>query len=156
MISKVKGFFKDFEGSGVVDGEDTLSGELNVSVKTGSITTNEENRDEHLKSADFFDAETFPEATFRSTGVEPGKSPSEFVLHGNLTIKDVTKPVSFDVSVGGVATDPYGQTKAAAEAVATINRTDFGLTWNQALEAGGVLVSEKVTIVADVQAVLNR
>jgi polyisoprenoid-binding protein YceI len=144
MVSKVRGSFTDV--SGTVDvAEDVTDSVANVVIKTASVNTGTADRDAHLKSADFFDAETYPDMTFVSTGFD-GET-----LTGDLTIKDVTKPVTLDVEFNGVATDPWGNEKAGFEATADINRTDWNLNWNAALEKGGVLVSEKIKLVLDVQ-----
>jgi polyisoprenoid-binding protein YceI len=150
MISKVKGSFGSFHGQATV-AEDIKDSTLNVTIEANSITTGEPNRDAHLKTNDFFGTEENPEILFTSTSVE-AKSEDKLLIHGNLTINSITKPVTFTAEFGGVATDGYGQTKAALEASATINRTDFGITWNSKLETGGVLVSEDVKIEIDAQA----
>jgi polyisoprenoid-binding protein YceI len=155
MISKVRGSFGAFTGT-LVTSEDITDSKLNASINTTSITTNDENRDNHLRSADFFDVDNFPEITFVSREITATKDGDVFTITGDLTIKDVTRPVTFTAEIGGVQVDGYGQTKIAAELTTTINRTDFGLTWNTALETGGVLVSEEVTINVDTQAVLNN
>ena len=144
MVSKVRGSFTDVSGT-VTVAEDVSESVANVVIKTASVSTGTADRDAHLRSADFFDVETFPEMTFVSTGFD-GET-----LTGDLTIKDVTKPVTLDVEFNGVATDPWGNEKAGFEATADINRTDWGLTWNANLEKGGVLVSEKIKLVLDVQ-----
>lgn len=124
--------------------------------QVASINTNEENRDGHLRTNDFFEAETFPTISFESTGVKvKDAAEGEYIVTGNLTIKGVTKSVDFDFEFGGFATDPYGNYKAAATAEAEINRNDFGLTWNAPVETGGVLVGEKVKIIIDLQAALQ-
>jgi polyisoprenoid-binding protein YceI len=155
MISKVRGSFGDFTGQFVSTGK-TEDIKLVAAVNVTSVSTNDENRDTHLRSAEFFDTENYPQMKFSSTRVESTKDENVFLLHGDLTIKDVTRPVVFNVEVGGIAVDGYGQTKAAAELTTTINRTDFGLKWNAALETGGVLVSEEVKIAIDAQAVLAQ
>ncbi len=144
MVSKVRGSFTDVSGT-VEVAENVTDSVANVVIKTASVSTGTADRDGHLKSADFFDAETYPDMTFVSTGFD-GET-----LTGDLTIKDVTKPVTLDVEFNGVATDPWGNEKAGFEATADINRTDWGLTWNANLEKGGVLVSEKIKLVLDVQ-----
>jgi polyisoprenoid-binding protein YceI len=144
MVSKVRGSFTDVSGT-VAVAEDVSESVANVVIKTASVSTGTADRDTHLRSADFFDVETFPEMTFVSTGFD-GET-----LTGDLTIKDVTKPVTLDVEFNGVATDPWGNEKAGFEATADINRTDWNLNWNAALEKGGVLVSEKIKLVLDVQ-----
>ena len=118
---------------------------VEVTVQMDTVATRNADRDGHLKGADFFDVENFPTMSFKSTSFTGSE------LTGDLTIKDVTKPVTFDVDFGGVATDPWGNTKAGFEATATVLRKDWGLNWNAALEGGGVLVSEKIDLVLDVQ-----
>lgn len=144
MVSKVRGSFTDVSGT-VVVGETLAGSTAEVVVKTASVATGTADRDAHLRGDDFFDSEAHPDMTFRSTSFD-GE-----VLTGDLTIKGVTHPVTLDVEFGGVATDPWGNEKAAFEATGEIDRTAWGLTWNAALETGGVLVSEKITIVIDVQ-----
>ncbi|HEY7722302.1 MAG TPA: YceI family protein [Pedococcus sp.] len=144
MVSKVRGQFTDVAGT-VTVGEPFSTSQVTATVQLASIETGSADRDAHLKSADFFDVENNPEMTFVSTEV------SEDSLKGDLTIKGVTRPVEFDLEFGGVATDPWGNTKAGFEAEAEINRKDWGLEWNVALEGGGVLVSEKIKIKLDVQ-----
>ncbi len=144
MVSKVRGQFTDFSGI-VTVGEDLASSSAEVTVAMGSIDTRSADRDGHLRSADFFDVENHPEMTFRSTSFDGT------TLEGELTIKDVTKPVTLDVEFNGLATDPWGNTKAGFELTGTINRKDWGLEWNVALEGGGVLVGDKITLVIDVQ-----
>ena len=144
MVTKVRGSFADVTGS--VEVADELSQSVaNVTIATASVTTGTADRDGHLRSSDFFDVESFPEMTFRSTAFDGD------TLAGDLTIKGVTKPVTLDVEFNGVATDPWGNEKAAFEAEGELNRTDWGLTWNANLEKGGVLVSEKIKLVLDVQ-----
>ena len=144
MVSKVRGSFREISGT-VEVAEDITQSSVEVAAQIASVETGSADRDAHLKSADFFDAEQFPAMTFRSTSFDGD------TLTGDLTIKDVTKPVTFDVEFGGVGQDPWGNTKAGFEATADINRTDWNLNWNAALEKGGVLVSEKIKLVLDVQ-----
>jgi polyisoprenoid-binding protein YceI len=144
MVSKVRGSFRELAGT-VEVAEDITQSSVEVEAQIASVETGSPDRDAHLKSADFFDAEQFPVMTFRSTSFD-GET-----LTGDLTIKDVTKPVTFDVEFGGVGQDPWGNTKAGFEATTTVNRKDWGLTWNAAVEGGGVLVSDKITINIDVQ-----
>lgn len=150
MISKVKGKFERFDAT-FVTAEDPLESSVTASAEVASITTNEPNRDAHLRTGDFFAAEQYPTIDFVSTGVRVEKG--DFKVDGNLTMRGVTKPVTFDLDFGGFGGDPYGNYKAGATAKTVINREDFGLTWNAALETGGVLVGKKVKIVIDVQAV---
>lgn len=155
MISKVKGTFDSFDAT-FTTGENPLDTKVSAVAQVVSINTNEENRDGHLRTNDFFDAEKYPTITFVSTGVkEKDAQEGEYIVTGDLTIKGITKSVDFDFELGGFATDPYGNYKVAASAEAEINREDFGLTWNAALETGGVLVGDKVKITLDFQAALQ-
>ncbi|MEW1836235.1 YceI family protein [Microbacterium sp. NPDC079995] len=148
MISKVRGHFNVKEAT-LVAPENPLEATLEAKVDASSLDTKDEGRDGHLRSADFFDVENYPEITFTSTGVRV--EGGDFLVDGDLTIKDVTKPVTFEVDFGGFGTDPWGNYKAGATAKTVINREDFGLTWNAALETGGVLVGKDVTIELDLQ-----
>jgi polyisoprenoid-binding protein YceI len=150
MITNVKGFFKAYSGEVETAGDDLNNASIKFSAQTASVDTASEQRDAHLRSADFFDADNHPSMDFVSTSVTK-KSGDEYALKGNLTIRGVTKPVEFNVEFNGIAKDPWGNTKSGATLSGTINRKDFGLNWNAALEAGGVLVSEEVKIHADVQ-----
>ncbi|MTE23130.1 YceI family protein [Microbacterium sp. ZXX196] len=149
MISKVRGTFAVKEAT-IVLPENVLEASVTATADVASIDTKDEGRDQHLRSADFFDAEAFPTITFVSTGVR--EAGADLLVDGNLTIKDVTKPVTFELEVGGFGTDPWGNYKAGATATGTIDREDFGLTWNAALETGGVLVGKDVKITLDLQA----
>jgi polyisoprenoid-binding protein YceI len=144
MVTKVRGQFKDVEGTAKV-GDDIRDSLVTAVVRLDSVDTGSADRDAHLKSADFFDVENNPTMSFTSTEV------TEDSLKGDLTIKGITKPVAFDLDFNGVATDPWGNVKAGFEAETEINRKDWGLEWNVALEGGGVLVSEKIKIKLDVQ-----
>ncbi len=150
MISNVKGKFSGI--SGVLhrfEADDTRSA-LEVSIDAGTINTHDAQRDGHLKSADFFDVEKFPAMTFKSTHIE--QKGSGFAVTGDLTIHGVTRPVILNVEeVSEPAKDPWGNTRIGLSATAKINRKDFGLTWNTALETGGLLVGDEVTIALDVQ-----
>ena len=148
MISKVRGSF-GVKSATLVAPENPLEAKVEASVDVASIDTNDEGRDQHLRSADFFDVETYPTIDFVSTGVRYEKG--DFLVDGDLTMHGVTKPVTFELEFGGFGTDPYGNYKAGATAKAVINREDFGLTWNAALESGGVLVGKDVTITLDLQ-----
>ncbi|CAM3292970.1 hypothetical protein PSET11_02231 [Arthrobacter ulcerisalmonis] len=150
-ISKVRGKFTQAEATLVV-GEGVTGSSVEATVQTASFDSNDANRDGHVKSADFFDVEQFPVMTFKSTGAEGGAE--EFKLTGDLTIKETTLPVTFDVEFGGMAVDPFGATRAGFSATTQISRKAFGITWNAALEAGGVLVGDKVTINVDAAFVL--
>lgn len=153
MISKVKGSFEKFDAT-FVTGENPLDSSVSATAQVASINTNQADRDGHLRTGDFFDAETYPTIGFVSTGVRQVKG--DFFVDGDLTIKGVTKPVTFDFEFGGFGTDPYGNYKAGATATTDVTRSDFGLTYNAALETGGVLLGEKVTITIELQAALNQ
>ncbi len=148
MISNVKGEFKNFSAD--IDHEEFEKGTVNVKVDTSSVFTNSNDRDNHLKSADFFDAENHPAMTFKSTGFKRVDD-EEYKLEGLLTIKGVSKKVVFDVEFGGTNKDPWGNEKAGFSLDGKINRKDWGLNWNAALETGGVLVSDEVRIGGEIQ-----
>lgn len=149
MIATVTGSLKSFTADLASD-EDGLDGaEISFTGQVNSLDTGNTDRDNHLKSGDFFDAENFSTIDFKSTSVE--KDGADYVIKGNLTIKGKTKPVKLTAEYGGTATDLYGQTKAGFTLNGKINRADFGLTWNAALEAGGVVVSEEVRIAGELQ-----
>jgi polyisoprenoid-binding protein YceI len=152
MISKVRGTF-GVKSATLVAPENPLDATVTASVDVASIDTNDENRDAHLRSADFFDTDEYPTMEFVSTRtrVEGG----DFLVDGDLSIRGVTKPVTFEFDFGGFGQDPYGNYKAGASATTVINREDFGLTWNAALETGGVLVGKDVTITLDLQGSLQ-
>jgi polyisoprenoid-binding protein YceI len=151
MFTTVRGRFQTFAGAIVLDERQVERSSVEVTVRTDSIATNIAERDAHLRSADFLDAETWPEATFRSTRVEP-KGENRFAVHGDLTIKDVSRAVVLDAAFHGTGMMPGGGEVAGFEATGTFSRKDFGLTWNVALEGGGVLVSDKVRLTLDIQA----
>ncbi len=148
MISSVKGEFKSFAAE--VEGEDFQKSSIKVVIDASSIFTNNTDRDNHLKSADFFDVEKYPSVTFVSTSFTK-KSDELFELVGDLTMRGVTKSVALKVEFGGVAQDPWGNTKAGFTVSGKVNRKDWGLNWNAALEAGGVMVSDEVQISAEIQ-----
>lgn len=152
MITNVTGKFTEFDGTLESDKEDLSDAKISFEAKVSSITTHNEQRDGHLKSDDFFNAEKFPKLTFVSTGITK-KSDDEFVLAGNLTIRDVTKPVELAVEYGGKIVDPYGQTKLGFEIVGKINRKDFGLTWSATTETGGLVVADEVKLQVTVEMV---
>ena len=144
MVTKVRGTFADVEGT-VEVAPDVTKSTVDVTVQMASVDTRSADRDTHLKSADFFDVENYPTMRFVSTSFDGEQ------LTGDLTIKDVTKPVTFEVEFNGEQADPWGNTKAGFEAEAEGKRADWGLAWNAAIEGGGVLVSDKIKIVLDVQ-----
>ncbi len=145
MIATVRGSFTQVNGTVKVDETDPTTAEIDITIPTASVTTRDEKRDGHLRSPDFFDVERFPNMTFRSKRVERA-SGDRFRVIGDLTIRDVTKEVALDVELAGRAKDPWGNEKAGFEATTKINRSDYGLTWNAALETGGVLVGDEVKI----------
>ena len=150
MVTKVRGSFSDVAGTVVLDGvAQPIS--VEATIQMASVDTRSADRDAHLRGADFFDVDTFPTMTFRSTKVEVAGD--GFVATGDLTIKGVTQQIELEVEATGVATDPFGNVRAGFAAETEINRKDFGLTWNAALETGGVLVSEKVKITLDISAI---
>jgi len=151
MVTTVHGQFTSFTGSLTLDGEQASQSSAQLHIDVASITTANEQRDEHLRSADFFDVANHPAIVFTSTSVSV--TGEEFTVVGNLTIKEVTAPVTLTGTLGGVATDPFGNVRAGFEASAAIERRDFGLTWNAPLDKGGWLVSERVTITLDVSAI---
>lgn len=150
MVTKVRGSFDSFTGS-ATSGENLADASVTVDIDAASIDTRNADRDGHVKSADFFDVENFPKITFASTSVE-AKGDDVLSVTGDLTIKDVTRSVTVDFDFEGAVTDPWGNTRIGFEGETTILRSDFGLTWNTALEAGGVLVSDKITLRFDVSA----
>ena len=150
MISSVKGQFEQLDVQVENQGYDLQTEKVSVSIDTASINTKSEQRDQHLKSDDFFATDNFPKITFVSTQINK-TSDDEYDITGDLTVKDVTKPVTLKAEFGGIGKDPWGNQKAGYTVVGKINRADFGLTWNAALETGGVMVSEEVKFNAEVQ-----
>ena len=154
MISNVMGSFKEFEGNASMIENDFSSTKVNLTIKTASIDTEAPDRDTHLKSPDFFDAEKYPEIVFEGSGMTL-KDEDNYELKGNLTIKNITKPITLSVEYGGLMNDPWGNKKAGFSVTGEINRKDWGMEWNAALEAGGVLVGEKVKILCDVEFLIS-
>ncbi|HVZ56267.1 MAG TPA: YceI family protein [Chitinophagaceae bacterium] len=150
MITTVTGTFTDYDGVVETDGDDFSTAKISFTAKTASVSTGHPDRDGHMKSADFFDVETYPELKFVSTKLEK-KSAEEYVLYGDMTIKDITKNIRLDVEFSGLVKDPWGNTKAGVILHGKVNRKDFGLKWNVITEAGGMLVAEEVKIVCEVQ-----
>jgi polyisoprenoid-binding protein YceI len=144
MVSKVRGRFGEVEGA-ITFAEDPLASQVEIRIGAGSVDTGSPDRDGHLTSPDFFDVETFPHITFRSTAVKD-LSGDSFTLEGDLTVKDVARPVSFRATYNGLGKNPWGQVVVGFEGRIELDREDFGLTWNQALETGGVLVGKVATI----------
>jgi polyisoprenoid-binding protein YceI len=153
MVTTVRGRFSDFTGVLHIDGTNPEQSSAEVNVKIASIDSRSDQRDEHLRSADFFDAEKHPEMTFKSTRAAAGKREGQWRMWGDLTIKGVTREVELELDYTGSAVDPWGGTRVGFEGHATLNRKDWGLVWNVALEAGGLLVSEKVKLNLDIAAV---
>ena len=152
MVAKVRGRFADFDGSFTIDGSSPENSTATVTIKTASLDTRNDDRDGHLKSADFLDVEKYPEITFASTSIK-SVGDGDFFVGGDLTISGVTQLIEVALTYVGVSQDPWGGTRIGFEGQTEFSRKDFGLTWNVALETGGVLVGEKVKIELDVEAV---
>src|SRR3954471_19140233 len=150
MITNVTGSFTKFEGTLESSKDDFSDAQIHFEADTDSVTTHNEQRDAHLRSAEFFDAEQFPKLTFDSTSIEK-KGEDQYKLNGNLTMHGITKPVTLNAEFLGVNKDPWGQTKVGFEITGKLERKEFGLTWNAALEGGGVLVSDDVKLQINVQ-----
>ena len=153
MVTKVRGQFDEFEGSAHVDTVTPANSSVTVTIQAASVTTGNEQRDGHLKTPDFFDIANHPQITFVSTNVE--RDGAEWDITGDLTINGVTKPVTVPFELSGSAQDPFGNIRIGLEGGTAINRKDWGVTWNAALETGGVLVSDKVKLEFDVSAIRN-
>lgn len=156
MVTKVRGSFNEFEGSGFFDADQPSSSKLAVTIQAASIDTRNADRDAHLRSNDFFDMDTYPTITFTSTAarqIGASDGGGTFQVDGELTIKGTTRPVSIEVELTGTATDPFGNLRVGLEGSTVINRKDWGVNWNAALDAGGVLVSDKVTIEFEISAI---
>ncbi|WP_415951567.1 YceI family protein [Streptomyces sp. KLOTTS4A1] len=152
MVTNVKGSFHDFEGTLHLDGSDPTQSTATLDVKMESIETGQGDRDNHLRSADFFDVEKFPAMSFRSTSAQ-ALGGDDYRITGDLTIKDVTKPITIDLEFNGAAKDPFGNERVGFEGKAELLRSEWGLTWNAKLETGGVLVSDKIKLVFDISAI---
>jgi len=153
MVSKVRGRFDKFEGT-IVTTPDPLQSSVTAIVDLSSVNTGEPNRDNHIRSADFFEVESHPTLTFRSTGVRPDGD--DFLLDGDLTIRGVTKPITLKLEVNGFGPDAYGGTRCGFSASGEINRHDFGVSYNGPIPGGGVAVSEKVAITIEAEGVLSK
>jgi len=152
MVSKVRGKFRTFSGQ-IVTGADPLDSSVTAEIDLSSIDTGNEQRDAHIRSADFFEVETYPAMTYRSTGVR--RHGDGYVLDGTLTLKGVTREVPLTLELNGFGPDPYGGTRAGFSATAEINRRDFGVNFAAVMDAGGAVVSDKVTIQLEIEAVLQ-
>jgi polyisoprenoid-binding protein YceI len=152
MVTTVRGQFDTFDGNLTLDGRNPSASTSELTIQAASITTSNTDRDNHLRSGDFLDVESYPTLSFASTGVKDGQG-DDFVMTGDLTIRGVTRPVELKVELEGVSKDPFGNDRIGFSGHTVISRKDFGLTWNVALEAGGVLVSDKVKIALDISAI---
>ena len=152
MVTKVRGQFNEFEGTAVVDGTDLTRSTVQLTIQAASIDTRNEQRDGHLRSNDFLAMEDYPQISFVSTTVEQ-TGPTSFEVTGDLTIKGVTSSVAIPFEFEGAATDPFGNQRVGFEGSVVINRKDYGVTWNAALETGGVLVSDKITLEFEISAI---
>lgn len=152
MVTKVRGAFTDFEGHAKIDGDNPENSSATVTIQVASVDTRNEQRNEHLRTNDFLDAATYPTITFASTEIKQVGG-ADFEVTGELTIKDVTKQVTIPLEYTGTATDPFGNKRVGFEGTTTIDRRDYGVTYNAALEAGGVLVSEKITLEFEISAI---
>ena len=153
VVAKTRGSFESFRGT-VVVGDDPFASEIDVEIDVASVDSRDEKRDAHLRAEDFFDADHFPTMRYRSSGVRTG-SHGKYLVDGELTVRGVTRPVVLTVEFNGAVTDPWGGTRAGFTASGEVNREDFGLTWNQALEGGGVLVGKTVSIEIEAELVLQ-
>jgi polyisoprenoid-binding protein YceI len=154
MVTKVRGSFNEFEGTATLDGANPANSRVQVTISAASIDTRNAQRDEHLRSNDFLAMQEYPQITFSSTGVRPVDD-STFEVTGDLTVKGVTNAITIPFSFEGAAKDPFGNQRVGFDGSVTINRKDYGITWNAALETGGVLVSDKVVLEFEVSAIKN-
>jgi len=152
MVTKVRGSFNEFDGTIFIDGDDSTRSRASVVIEAASIDTRSADRDGHLRSNDFFAMERYPQITFESTAIEPVDD-ATYRVTGDLTIKDTTRPITIDFDFTGSATDPFGNERVGFEGSVTINRKDWGVTWNAPLEAGGVLVGDKVVLEFEISAI---
>ncbi len=152
MVTKVRGSFNEFEGTTTIDGDDPSRSSVSISLDVASVDTRNAQRDGHLRTNDFFDLEKFPKITFTSTSITHDGG-NDFQVTGDLTVKDVTKSVTIPLEFQGSATDPFGNKRIGFEGATQIQRSDFGVTYNAALETGGVLVSDKITLEFEISAI---
>ena len=151
VVATVRGTFKEYDSSIYTTDEDFMTSEIDVWINPATISTGDEKRDEHLRSADFFDAETYKEINFIGNTYEQADNDNNYILYGDLTMKGITKQIKLNVHFNGVVKDPWGNHKAVFTIDGKISRADWGLTWNTALETGGVLVSDEVVINCEIQ-----
>lgn len=152
MVTKVRGAFNEFDGKATIDGQNPENSSASVTIQGASIDTRNAQRDEHLRGNDFLDLATYPTITFVSTAIRH-LGGAEFEVDGDLTIRGVTKPITLPLEFTGAAKDPFGNDRVGFEGSVTINRKDYGVTWNAALETGGVLVSDKIVLEVEVSAI---
>jgi polyisoprenoid-binding protein YceI len=152
MVSKIRGTFNEFDGSGFFDADVPSNSRVQLTIKADSIDTRNADRDAHLRTNDFFDMDNHPEITFTSTSVEAAGDDA-FLVTGDLTVRGVTHPVTLDFEFTGAATDPFGNNRVGFEGKAEVNRKDWGINWNATLDAGGVMIGDKVTLDFDVSAI---
>jgi len=155
VISRVNGKFDDFSATIVFDGRDLKNASVEASIQMASIDTDNEKRDEHLRSGDFFDVSVYPTMAFKSTKIDPGNG-NTFKMTGDLTMRGVTKQITFDAEFNGIQQDPWGNTRAGFSATTVIDRQDFGVSYNSMLDNGGLMVGNDVTIIIEVEAVMNK
>jgi len=151
MVTNVRGKFSEFDANIVTTNDDFMTAEIDCFINAASVSTGVKDRDNHLKSADFFDVEKFPQISFQADSVENIDDDGSYELWGYLTIKDVKRKIKLDVEFGGIQKDPWGNEKAGFSINGKINREDFGLTWNTALETGGVLVGVEIRVNAEIE-----
>lgn len=151
MIANVKGFFKNFDADIYTSGNDFLTAKIDFRIDANSVDTRDVKRDEHLRSADFFDVKNYPKITFTASKISHISNNGQYELSGRLTIKGITKQIRLNVEFGGIIKDPYGDEKAGFNITGKINRKDWGLEWNTQLDSGGVMVSEEVKINCDIE-----
>jgi polyisoprenoid-binding protein YceI len=156
MMSKVTGKFDDFGGKINIDRARPAASSVEFNIKTASINTGVADRDKHLRTADFFDAEKHPEITFKSTKIAATKTKDVYAVTGDLTMRGVTKRITIPVEFSGFGKDPWGNERAGFSLTTTVNRKDYGINWNQALDNGGVLLSDNVTINVNIEAVKSK
>jgi polyisoprenoid-binding protein YceI len=156
MMSKVTGKFEDFGGRINIDRAKPFASSVEFNIKTASVNTGVADRDKHLRTADFFDAEKYPEITFKSTKIAATKKKDVYDVTGDLTMRGVTKHVTIPVEFGGFGKDPWGNERAGFSLTTTVNRKDYGINWNQALDNGGFLLSDDVTINVNLEAVKSK